>query len=382
MKIKWAVCLGLLFFFSRPADAQILKNLVEFLTIHPNKKAVERDSSKYESKIIISPVVSYSPETSWGGGFGAKYLFKLPGSGHETRTSNLPLSFTYTLENQYIFFSGFEVFTNQEKFVLFGNLIYRQFPQLYYGIGRNTPDSNEEIFSYNQLLFEPLLLKRMIFRYLFVGAGFRYNNISNVDFEDDGMLSDNNRTGEQGSRSVGLEFAMLYDSRDNILTASSGWYAEFAYGSYQKSFGSIGNFSLVRLDVRHFITPFKNRDDILAFQLKNQLSYGDVPILELSMLGSDEIMRGYYEGRYSDNHLIALQTEYRRRIKGAVGMVAFASFGDVASSVGDFNLLNFRPTVGIGFRYLLDPVESLNLRMDWGAGRNTSNFYLNVAEAF
>ena len=382
MKLKWAACLLLFLFSTHSAESQIVRNLVEFLTIHPNKKAAEEDTTLYESKIIISPVVSYSPETSWGGGFGAKYLFKFRGSGEETRTSNLPLSFTYTLENQYIFFSGFEVFTNQEKFVLFGNLIYRQFPQLYYGVGRNTPESNEEIFSFNQFLFEPSLLKRMIFRYLFVGAGFRYNEVSNVEFEPDGLLSDNDRVGEQGSRSVGLQFAMLYDSRNNILTASNGWYAEFAHGTYRRSLGSISDFTLTRLDVRHFLTPFKNRSDVLAFQLKTQFSSGNVPVPELSMLGSDEIMRGYYEGRYTDNHLIAFQTEYRRQIKGAVGMVAFASFGDVSSSIQGFDITKFRPTIGIGFRYLLDPVESLNLRMDWGVARDANNFYLNVAESF
>ena len=193
---------------------------------------------------------------------------------------------------------------------------------------------------------------------------------------------DNDRVGEQGSRSVGLQFGMLYDSRNNILTASNGWYAEFAHGTYRKSFGSISDFTLTRLDIRHFLTPFKNRSDVLAFQFKSQFSSGDVPVLELSMLGSDEIMRGYYEGRYTDNHLIAFQTEYRRQIKGAVGMVAFASFGDVSSTIQGFDITKFRPTIGIGFRYLLDPVESLNLRMDWGVARDANNFYLNVAESF
>lgn len=368
--------------FAFLSSGQLIREAVEFLTIEPNRRAVEEDSTLYLSKIIVSPVISYSPETSLGMGFGAKYLFKFKGSRAETRTSNVPLSFTYTLNNQFVFFSGFEVFTNQERYVIAGNIIYRRFPQLYYDVGRDTPESNEEEYSFQQLLIEPILLKRAIFRYLFLGGGIRINDISRVDVEEDGSLEDNNRTGERGSTSIGGEFALLYDSRDKILTASNGWYAEFTLGVYEESLGSTSNFRLTRLDLRHFFTPFKNRNDVLAFQFKTQFSNGDTPISELARLGSDEIMRGYYEGRFIDNHLIAFQAEYRKTIKGAVGLIVFAGMGDVANKVSDFDITRFRPSYGFGLRYLLDAKEDLNLRFDWGFGDNTNNFYLNISEAF
>ncbi|MGB5929333.1 MAG: hypothetical protein WBH03_14225, partial [Cyclobacteriaceae bacterium] len=73
-------------------------------------------------------MVVYSPETSIGLGVGAKYLFKMPGSGDETRTSNMPISLIYTFENQIVVYSGFEIFSPQEKWMLTGNLQFQIFP--------------------------------------------------------------------------------------------------------------------------------------------------------------------------------------------------------------------------------------------------------------
>lgn len=170
-----------------------IDNFVETFTFYPNKKKVEKDSSLYLSKIITAPIVSYSPETDFGFGVGAKYLFKFKGSGDETRTSNMPVSMLYTLNNQFFIYSGFEIFTNQEKWVISGNIIFQNYPRLYYGIGQNSPDTNEEIYDTYQFLIEPIVLKQAFTRYLFLGGGFRYNTIYDTTIEDNGLLDVNNQ---------------------------------------------------------------------------------------------------------------------------------------------------------------------------------------------
>lgn len=47
---------------------------VEYFTFYPYKKKVAQDSTLYLSKIIIAPIVSYSPETSLGFGVGLSDL--------------------------------------------------------------------------------------------------------------------------------------------------------------------------------------------------------------------------------------------------------------------------------------------------------------------
>ena len=364
-------------------DAQDFEKLKEFFTVYPNKKSVERDSTLYPSKFILAPIISYSPETSLGFGTGAKYLFKFNGSGEETRVSNMPMSLQYTLNNQFIIYSGFEIFTNQEKWVIEGNLLFKNYPRLFYGFGRNSQETNVEEYNYYQVLVEPIFLKNMITRYLFVGAGFRYNQIFGTDVEKDGTLDTQRPEGYDGSRSIGVEAAALYDSRNNILNAQNGWYFEFTYGVYEDTFGSTQNFNLTRFDLRHYFKVSKNNNDTLAFQALGRFSRKDVPFNELSLFGGPEILRGYREGRFVDRDLLASQVEYRKQFEDSrFGGVIFAGTGDVYNNISDFQLKNLRFNYGAGLRFMIDKTERLNIRLDWGFGQGSNYLYLGIAEAF
>ena len=363
-------------------EAQMFEDLIEFLTVYPNKKAAEKDSSIYKAKAIFTPVVSYAPETDLSFGVGMKGLFKMRGSGPETRTSNMPITFQYSIENKYLFFSGFQIFFPQERYVLAGNLRIQSFPSLYFGVGQDTPQSNEEEFAYSQVLFEPIFLKKVLFPYLFIGSGIRYNKISNVEAELDGLLERSEQTGALGSTSVGLQLAMIYDSRDNLLNAKEGIYAELTHGFYEKILGGTHRYELTRFDLRYYMKAFGKLNSVLAFQLVGHFSHGNTPLQELGRLGGDEIMRGYFEGRYTDRHLIATQIEWRQKLSPRWGITAFTGFGNVAPSLDKFSITNIRPSVGFGVRFLIDNVEDLNLRLDFGVGQRTRNYYFKIAEAF
>lgn len=98
-----------LFFMPTPVAAQeFVENITRFFEFDVGKRY--EDSTKFTSKVVLAPVASYEPSTSLGLGVGAKFLFKFAGSGLETRTSNIPLSLTYTFRNQFIFYSGYTVF--------------------------------------------------------------------------------------------------------------------------------------------------------------------------------------------------------------------------------------------------------------------------------
>lgn len=383
--IRNSILFALMMFNAQLLQSQNLEKIAEFFTFYPNKKAHQKDSTLYLQKFIAAPVMTYSPETNFAMGTGAKYLFKFNGSGEETRASNIPMSVRYTLNNQFIFYSGFEVFTNQEKWVIEGNLLFQNYPRLFYGIGRDSAKENELEYNYYQFLFEPIFLKQMLTRYLFIGAGIRYNTISNVEFDlDEGLeMNPNGISGFNGSTSSGIEAAALYDSRNNILNAENGWYIEATYGVYGKALGGTHSFELTRFDVRHFLGLSESGHDVLAFQLLGSFSSGDVPFNELALLGGNEIMRGYREGRYVDRHLVAGQMEYRRSFGDSRwGAVAFLGAGDVANSVRNFKFSDFRPNYGAGVRFKLDKTENLNLRFDYGFGQNSNYFYFTIAEAF
>lgn len=389
MKISHKIiCLTFMLAIGLPIQAQEkesgLDKFVEFFTFYPNKDKVAQDSTLYLSKIITAPILSYSPETSLGFGVGAKYLFKFKGSGEETRTSNMPVSLLYTLNNQFFVFSGFEIFTNQEKWVISGNIIFQNYPRLYYGIGQNSPETNEEIYDNYQFLFEPILLKQAFTRYLFLGGGLRYNKIYKTKIEPNKLLATNQPSGFDGSTSVGFELAALYDSRDNILNASKGWYLELTKGFYGTALGGTHQFELTRFDLRHYLKISQKNDDVLAFQAIGHFANGDTPLSELALFGSEEMMRGYIEGRYIEENLLAAQVEYRKTFKDSrFGMVAFLGAGDVFNKSKDLSLNDIKLNYGVGLRFMLDKKEKLNIRFDYGMGSETDgNFYVNIAEAY
>ncbi len=363
---------------------QSLEELKDFFTFYPNRGVVEQDSTIYLQKFILAPVISYSPETSFAFGTGAKYLFKFNGSGEETRTSNMPLTFQYTLNNQYFFFSGFEVFTNQEKWVITGNILAQNYPRLFYGFGNNSSANAEEQYDYSQLLVEPIFLKQMFHRYLFIGAGFRYNHIYKTEIVENGLIASQQPDGFDGSTSVGAEIGVLYDSRRNILNAQDGWYLEFTHGEYGKVLGGTHEFNLTRLDIRHYLSVFKRNNDILAFQMTGRVSRGNLPFSEFAFFGGSDIMRGYQEGRFVDRDVLATQVEYRKQFgESRFGAVAFIGMGNVFNNITDFQFAGLKPNYGIGARYKLDKSENLNIRLDYGFGtRGNSSFYLSIAEAF
>lgn len=340
---------------------------------------IPRSSQKLPLKWVVAPVVAYSPETSWQFGAGGKLLF--PSSADSTRTSFIEIAVRYTLNQQILTSPEYTFFSSRERFIHRGELTFRKFPQFYYGIGNATPEENEELFSYTTFGIEHLTYRR-INQQLYAGAGFRYTTTYNIELTPDGELAQELPLGAEPYQAVGFDLGLMFDNRNNVLSTTSGMLAEFRQRFHRKALGSDFDYSVGVLDVRNYWKPFASRKDIVALQLYGYFSYGNTPFLEQAALGGDMIMRGYYEGRYRDNHLLAGQAEYRWHIWKNFGAVGFLGLGDVASRFADFSLSDIKPSVGAGLRYALIPEENLNIRLDFAVGKGTSNFYINISEAF
>ena len=330
---------------------------------------------------VVAPVVAYAPETSWQFGVGGKLLFRPRRALESSRTSFVAFAIRYTLNNQLLASPEYTLFSYDERYIQRGEVAYIQFPRLFYGIGNDTPVENEELFSSTVFSVEHLVY-RNLFSKLYAGLGFRYALTYALEAVQDGRLASGRLTGIDGNQAVGWSMGLMFDNRDNVLSTTSGILAEFRQRFHRKFLGSDFNYSVGVLDVRHYTTPFKNRRDIIASQIYGYFSLGDTPFTELAPLGGDMIMRGYYEGRYLDNLLLAVQTEYRVHIWKNLGAVGFVGLGDVAEEFRSFNFPDLKPSAGAGVRYTLIPEENLNIRVDVAFGKATNNFYINISEAF
>lgn len=343
-----------------------------------NKAAKQNDSTRFRSKLVFSPGVNYRPATSWGFGSGLTWTFRFKNSPFATRSSTMRSNTSYTLKNQIIAFSKFIVFSNNENYMFLLDAKYSKFPQFYYGKGATSSADNEELVTYQNALFSPLVFKRIVNKF-FLGAGIRYRNIWNVVSQENGLLENEKPVGYKGSVSAGLQLGATFDNRDNVLNAFTGSLYEFRHIFYGKHFSG-APFEATQLDLRKYF-KLSDRNDVLALQAYGFFSDGRAPLIELAALGGEELMRGYYQGRFLGNNMLATQAEYRFSVYEPVGMVVFGSAGQVYDSNADLNLENLKLAYGLGFRLTLVKSENLNIRFDIAKGENI-NFYFGVAEAF
>ena len=102
-------------------------------------------------------------------------------------------------------------------------------------------------------------------------------------------------------------------------------------------------------------------------------------------------MGGYTWGRYRDKGMFFWLAEYRHTFvkpNGELsksGVVAWMGSGTIYDpenmNIGNSSeSLSWLPNLGVGYRFELQP--RLNLRLDFGIGRETTGFYFNMTEAF
>lgn len=85
-------------------------------------------------------------------------------------------------------------------------------------------------------------------------------------------------------------------------------------------------------------------------------------------------------GAIMDNNQITAQMELRQHIYKRVGCVAWIGGGTVFPSFDELKLKNVLPNYGLGLR--IEFKHNVNIRIDYGFGKDTGGFVFQFAEAF
>lgn len=322
-------------------------------------------------KILPVPAFGYSPETKTY--LGAVTLFTINMyQDSVTRTSNAKFEFNYSWNKQIILESEWNYFFRHEKWFTKGKIHYSKYPDLYYGLGPNTPESNKTFFESRRFLADISVLKK-IGHQLFSGFNFKYTDYSRVDATETKLLFpelDDNST-------LGLGISLLRDTRNNLLTPTGGFYSYFN-GLYNFS---ESNYLKLTLDLRYYKT-WKDKLT-LATRLINEFNTGTPPFYDRAMLGGDKFVRGYYLGRYRDNHLSAFQSEFRFPAFWKIYLAAFGGLSEIYPKLNQFNMASLKTNYGFGLRFLVDKTENTFLRLDYAIGQDkNSGFYISFGESF
>lgn len=355
------------------------KNFV-LRTIDWGYKIVQGDSAKPHKKYFFPvPIVSYKPETRWQLGLSLSHFFRANYSDSLTRPSVVRLNTSYSQNKQFSVRPMFEIFTNGNKYNIRGLIQYSNSVENYWGIGATTPKENIEVTQFD---FYKANIKatRKLHSNLYVGVQAYFEQANNFQYQANSILHNSTVIGNTGYTAVGTGLVTTLDSRNHIYFPTSGYFIDLSYLVFAKELGSTTSFNAFNLDARYYLAVGKN--DALALQAFACLNQGNTPYRMLGTLGNESYFRGYYQGRYRDQHAITTQVEYRKQIWGPLGAVVFAGVGNVSKTLEQISQ-NIKPLYGMGARIKAIPREKINIRLDVAFdNRYKPAFYITLNEAF
>lgn len=346
-----------------------------------------KSDSARSSSFLPLPALGYSQETGVGFGIVSLYSFYTDQQDTLTRTSGITGAATYTTKKQSNFQLKSDIWSAQNKYHYTSEFRYKNFPFNFYGIGNSTLEANKDPVTQKSFRLNAGIEKKFGSA-KYTGLNLSYESYRFIDKISGGIFSsDPAILDKDGGKVLFLGLSQIIDSRNSNTYTTKGTYLHLNY-SYAPGFFGRDHFegSLFKIDLRNF--QKLNANATIGFNAKYQSLRGaDTPFYLMPQLGNDELMRGYYTGRYRDENLFALQSEIRLRFHPRFGLVAFAGTGTVFAS-GDFRITELKPNLGGGMRYFFDLERGLSVRMDYGIGEKNSGekrqggVYLSLGESF
>lgn len=320
---------------------------------------------------------SYSKNTNLGIGLLAAGLYRLDRTDSLTSPSDISIFANVSISGFYsVGVTGNNIFS-QNKNRMDYTVMFSSAPRDIWGIGFHDGRYNKSA-SYNEKLFS--IKTRFLHRILpstYVGA------IVSFDYTKGKKFNELSRSYIYGQKdhytATGVGGILEYDSRDFIPNASRGIYLSLQETLYPKWLGNCGKM-LWRTTFTADYYQKLWKSGLLAFDLYGEFNSDGTPWPMLARMGGTQRMRGYYQGRYTDNDMITFQIELRQRIWRRIGGVVWGGVGNVFHSFDRFEWSETLPNYGVGLRWELK--KRVNVRFDYGLGRKTNGFLLSINEAF
>ena len=360
------------------------KNIILFVwclgfigTINAQTDTLKKSPNRL--KVIGLPIVFYTPDTKLGGGAGGLLTFNFKSDSIGARRSSVTVGAVYTQLNQLLLYFPFQFFPNNQAYWLSGEVGYYRYVFNFFGTGNNMPTDYIEKYS---ATFPRIRLNavKKIKPNLFVGLRYAFDDFTFTRVDSGGILEKRQLTGSTGGRVSGLGAQLNYDTRDALFFPHNGAVVEaYLYGEGQVT-GSNFSYQRLSVDASQYFPIGKN--SVFAVNGVAVLSFGDIPFHQMPVIGGTKRLRGYFEGKYRDNNLLVLQSEFRFPLNSRFGGVVFGGFGEVTDKLSQLSFENVRYNFGGGLRFTLDKAQHINIRADYGIGYKSSGFYLTIGEAF
>lgn len=182
------------------------------------------------------------------------------------------------------------------------------------------------------------------------------------------------------SVSAALGIHVQRDKRDSTFYPTKGSLFNMTGDFFATALGSRRHYQTYKVSYSGYreLAP----KQILAYQGMICSANQNVPFYDLCLYGTQSNLRGYTGGEFQNRRMFATQAEYRRELKGRLGVVGFGGVGGIARRWNAFRTDELLPAAGAGLRFKLDKKNHINYRIDWAVGREGHTLSIGVGEAF
>ncbi len=381
-----------LFFYVSSASASMETDSIRAGFINRSVALAERvlDLLTYDTprfSMAVYPNAGYSDRTGFEIGVTPVLRFNSRREAdHEFyRPSTLTPTFLVSSKGMYEVELDVNLFT-RNNWCINSKSQFLYLPDTFYGLGNYDKKGGHASFdSYKYSLGGEIL--KGITDCLFVGlqVDASYYEIENIENPLDNQLAQLNGSveGANGGWCNGVGPVVSFDSRNNVVYPSTGWYAVASHLNYGSFTASDYRFGTTTLDVRRFIA-IEGENQVLAVQGYFNSVYGDIPFYKLSSVGGKRLLRGIgHPYKYLGRHAWMTQAEYRRYIWWRLGAVVFAGAGNVFDRFSSSAFEKVHVMTGAGLRFRALPKEALNIRLDYGVtNRGDHAIFFTIREAF
>jgi hypothetical protein len=343
-----------------------------------DKSTVDRT---FEKKIdfTFAGGPSYSKSTSLGIGVLAAGLYRVDRTDSVTQPSDISIFASISISGFYSVGIEGNTFFSRGRSKFDYKAAFSSAPRDLWGIGYTAGRHNRPV-SYVEKQYEiHARYLYQLFPKTYVGTRMSFESTKGKNFDATGESYIDYQAHSYTATGIGA--IVEYDSRDIVSNAFRGIYVSLQGTVFPRGLSNCGR-TLYRASFTFDWYQRVWRGCTLACDLYGEWNSSRMPWPMLARMGGSQRMRGYYEGRYADNNLIAAQLELRQRIWRRIGCTVWCGAGNVFSErPGDrFRWSHTLPNYGVGLRWELK--KRVNVRLDYGFGRRTSGFLLNINEAF
>ena len=223
-------------------------------------------------------------------------------------------------------------------------------------------------------------LQRKIIGNLYAGLNYKYAKMETIipEFESpDGEIIPEM---EETEVLNGLGAILSYDVRDDVYYPYNGLISNLKYSTFPDFMGNDLVSKKVDFDYNHFLA-FRKEKDVLAARFFGGAGIGDLSFNQQFVVGGEDV-RGYSQGKYRGEQILAIQAEYRWNPYEKIGFVGFVGSAMVFNGINSEDNGILLPSLGAGFRYNVFPENHMNVGMDFAAGKDDWGIYFRIGESF